>query len=109
MELLQDISLEKQEKLLDGIAQKVVKMGFVTPVIMFLEMNKPVNFLGSQLMLFLEPLADPMMRMMFNYQDYHALTMMLEKRGNVEKLIRKIELFDQEDRIKRKENKKNER
>lgn len=99
MELLEDISVERQEGILQRLAGRIVKMGLVTPAILLLEVHKPLNFLGSQVLLVLEPFA----RMVFNYNDYHAFTLMMEKRANVEKLIQKIEILNEEYRIKGKE------
>ena len=99
MELLEDIPLERQEKLLHRLAERIVKMGLVTPAILLLEVNKPLNFLGSQVLLVLGPFA----QVVFNYDDYHAFTLMMEKRDNVEKLIQKIEILNEEYRIRNKE------
>ena len=90
MELLEDISLERQENLLKRLADKIIQMGMITPAIFFLEMNKPLNFIGSQLMLIFEPFA----QLVFNYADYHTFVLMMEKRDNIEKLIRMIETRD---------------
>ncbi len=97
--MLEDIPLEQQEKILYRLAERVVKMGLVTPAILLLEIHKPLNFLGSQVLLILGPFA----QVVFNYDDYHAFTLMMEKRANVEKLIQKIEILNEEYRIKGKE------
>lgn len=99
MELLEDIPLERQENILHRLAERIVRMGLVTPAIFFLEIHKPLNFLGSQVLLVLEPFA----RVVFNYNDYHAFALMMEKRANVEKLTQKIEILNEEYKIKGKE------
>ncbi|MCX7688976.1 MAG: hypothetical protein N2045_13505, partial [Fimbriimonadales bacterium] len=38
---------QKQE-LIDALAQKVVKRGLSSPAILFLELHKPLAFIGSQ-------------------------------------------------------------
>ena len=57
----------------------------VAPAIAFLEANKPFSFLGSQALLFAQPLLSPFLT---GTGDYIAL---LEDRANVERLIQRLE------------------
>jgi hypothetical protein len=78
--------------LIDGLAAKVVRMGMVVPAILFLESSKPLSFLGSQAMVFFEPFV----KTFFTADGYTRLSRLMEDRGNVEVLIRRIEALEAE-------------
>ena len=80
------------------------------PAIMFLESVKPLNYIGSQALVFFEPIVQTV----FNLKDYDTFRMALEKRETLEILIQKIEAldavsYDREKRVKKfmKKEKKN--
>lgn len=77
----------KQEEILEKLAKKVAKWQMDVPAIMFLETIKPLSFIGSQVLVFL----DPIVKSVFNSSDYDEYTKLMEDRRNVELLIRKIE------------------
>ena len=58
-----------------------------TPAILFLESVRPLSFVGAQAMYFLEPFA----RAIFDVKDYERLARLLERRSNLELLVRAIE------------------
>jgi len=99
----------EQEVILDKIAKKVVYWRMTTPAILFLESVKPMNYLGSQMMVFFEPFVQAL----FNVKEYNEFIGIMEERENVERLLVKIEKFDgeavekeREEKKKRKEEKK---
>jgi hypothetical protein len=81
---------EEEEVVLAKVAQKVVDKGMTVPAILFLETIKPLNFIGSQAMVFFEPVVQTV----FNLKDYDTLRQALEKRESVEILLLRIEEFD---------------
>jgi len=83
----EDIPQEEAEKLLGDIAQEIVERGLVAPAIFYLEIAKPLSFIGSQLMV----MANPLVQMLFSSKNYWKFTVLMEKRENVELLIREIE------------------
>ena len=102
----QDLPPEEEElqseeiELLRKIAQKVVDMRMTVPAILFLESVKPLNYIGSQVMVFFEPFVGAL----FNFRtmnmqgmklnEYDLFRRMMEKRDNVERLLQKIEELD---------------
>jgi hypothetical protein len=103
---------ERQEELLEKVAHRVVDMRVSAMAIFLLESTKPLSFLGSQAMVFFEPIIQPI----FNFKDYKTVTEMIENRDNVEHLIRRIEMLqdeqitrDQEMKRKKKERKRGRR
>jgi len=78
---------EREAALLAGFADRVCRHGLATPAILFLETCRPLNFIGAQGLAFFEPLV----RSLFDWEDYTAFYRMLERRGSVEELIRAVE------------------
>ncbi len=83
---------EKDKLLVEKIARKITYLGLTTPAIFFIEMHKPLSFLGSQLLFFLEPLLWGF----FNTGDFKRFAIILEKRDSLEFLLQTIERFDAE-------------
>jgi len=88
--LIDDISDEEQSQILEKVARDIAKRRLTAPAIFFLEMGKPFNFLGSQILIGLEPFI----RSLFNIRDYRKFALIIERDSNVEQLIRFIEDFD---------------
>jgi len=86
------LSDERRTELIDEIAKKIVSMGMTVPAILFLESMKPLSFVGSQVMVFFQP----MFRAFFSFKQYDEIAVMLEERENVERLILAIERMDRE-------------
>jgi hypothetical protein len=80
----------EEEAVLDKVARKVVDRRMAVPAIVFLESVKPLNFIGSQAMVFFEPIVQSL----FNFKDYDTFRSALEKRESIEILLLKIEALD---------------
>jgi hypothetical protein len=103
---------EEEQKLIDKLALKIVERHLAAPAIFFLEISKPLNFLGSQTMVFFEP----MIQSVFMFENYDNYRQLLERRDTIEHLVTSIEALDaeqrrreKEDRLKRKEQKRAQR
>ena len=83
---------ERQEELLEKVARRVVDMRVSAMAIFLLESTKPLSYLGSQAMVFFQPIIQTA----FNFKDYETVTEMIENRDNVEYLIRRIEILQDE-------------
>ncbi|MFQ5498575.1 MAG: hypothetical protein ACE5FH_02780 [Candidatus Zixiibacteriota bacterium] len=81
---------DDEERVLDKLANKVVDKGWSVPAILFLESMKPLNFIGSQVMVFFEPVVQTV----FNFRDYETVRTSLERRESIEILLQKIERYD---------------
>lgn len=84
--------IDSDEALLRAVAERVVRMGLAVPAIFFLESTKPLSFVGSQALVFLEPFV----KAFLNLKTYDRFTALLEDRANVERLIRKVEELEDE-------------
>ncbi len=81
---------EDEDLVLAKLAGKVVDRGFTVPAILFLESVKPLNYIGSQALVFFEPIVQSL----FNFKEYDTFRTALEKRESIEVLIQKIEAMD---------------
>ena len=80
----------EEEAVLEKVARKVVDRRMAVPAIVFLESVKPLNFIGSQALVFFEPIVQTL----FNLKDYDTFRQALEKRESIEILLLKIEEYD---------------
>ena len=80
-------SPERQKELLTKIADQIVKRKMTTPAILFFESVKPLSFVGSQALVFLQPIIQAFL----NRREYDEIVLMMEERENVEKLLIEIE------------------
>ncbi len=74
--------------LLRKLADFVVRRNMSVPAIMFLESVRPLNFVGSQAMVFFKPIISRF----FTSAEYDKLATILEKREVIDLLIKEIEL-----------------
>lgn len=91
----------EEQELMDRVAKLIVRKGLTVPAIMFFETVKPLNWIGSQGMIVLEPFAwavNPVLYALFRlkHEDYLKFQRLMEKRHNVENLLLTIEKFDAE-------------
>ncbi len=73
--------------LVDRFAHAVVKRGLAAPVLLILDASQPLNFVASQVLLFLGPVATRL----FPGAQYRQLRELLERRGSVEAICQRVE------------------
>jgi hypothetical protein len=98
-----DLPLERREELLGRIARKVVDLRLTPVAIILLESSKPLSFVGSQLMVFFQPIITAV----FPLRSYDEVAALFEERENVEALIRQIERLEDERRDRKVKDNKN--
>jgi hypothetical protein len=98
-----DVPLPRREELLTRIAQKVVDLRLTPVAIVTLESSKPLSFVGSQMMVFFQPIVTAL----FPFQQYDEVTAILEERSNVEALIQRIEALEDGRRDSKRQDNKN--
>lgn len=83
------MSLEpkRRELLLDQVSDRVARLGITSPAILFLEMHKPLAFLGAQVLW----AAQPLLGFWWHDADVRDLALLLEERAGVEALIARLE------------------
>ena len=90
----EDVPPEEARALLDRVARGLVVRRLTSPAVFALEMCKPLNFIGSQAMLALQPFVAAFV----DADAYRKLALVLERDDNVEVLIQRIEVLDREER-----------
>jgi len=90
---------EDDRVFLEGMARWLGERRLATPALLFLESTKPLNFVGSQLMFFFEPVV----RALVNGGNYSRFASLMEDRDHVEEFLRMIERSDEEMRTRDKE------
>jgi hypothetical protein len=89
----------EQREVLEKVAKKVVYWRMAVPAIMALETAKPLSFIGSQAMVFFEPIVQTM----FSFKHYDTFRELMENRDNVERLLLLIEEHDSKLKVREKQ------
>ncbi|MHC4138295.1 MAG: hypothetical protein ACYSR1_00295 [Planctomycetota bacterium] len=84
-----DVKLEDSDTkaLISKLADFVVRRNMSVPTVMFLESVRPLNFVGSQAMVFFKPILSRF----FTIDEYDKLATILENREAIDLLIKEIE------------------
>lgn len=77
----------RRQQLIDGFARRVAGLGLTAPAILFLEMHKPLAFLGAQFLW----AAQPLLSIGFSEADLRDFAAIIEDRAGVEELIDRLE------------------
>lgn len=86
-----ELSEEETRALLEKTATEVRRRKLNVPVILALEMHKPLSNIGAHAAVALAPFVAPIT----GYDRYNNYTRLLSKRENVEKLIQLLERDDE--------------
>jgi hypothetical protein len=86
METITELSAERREQLIGELTARIARWGLITPAILFLEVNRPFSFIGSQALLFFQPLLSPLLGN--KVVEYAQL---FEDRTSVERLLQHLE------------------
>ena len=78
---------EEDLALVDRVAREVATRHMQAPALLFLETMRPLNFVGSQVLLFLQPIAGAVLQGI----QWERLGAILEQRESIDLLIRRIE------------------
>lgn len=95
-----DITPERKNEILTKIARRTVELRLSPVAIVLLESTKPLSFVGSQLMVFFQPIVTAL----FPFHQYDEIAALLEDRENIEILIRIIEQLEEERRDSKTQN-----
>jgi len=79
--------LEDDVALLEELADGIARRKLTTAAIFFLESMKPMNFVGATAMVFLRPIVTLVWN---NPQKYDRIAKLLEDRGAMEILVRRL-------------------
>ena len=77
----------RRQQLIDRFAHRIARLGLTAPAILFLEMHKPLAFLGAQLLW----AAQPFLSIGLDDADLRDFAAIIEDRAGVEELIDRLE------------------
>jgi hypothetical protein len=77
----------EERAVIEKVAARIRARGLELPAVVFLESTRPLNMLGSQIMVGLQPFVD----LVASTADYDALASALEKRVSIDILMRLLE------------------
>ena len=77
----------QEREVLTRLADEVVRRRMAVPAIFVLETMRPLSFIASQGLIFFEPIV----RTMLSLKDYDVFARALERRENVDWLVRYLE------------------
>lgn len=83
---------KEEEELMDRLSKRIVDMKLTAPAIFLLETSRPLNFVGSQVLAFFEPIV----KSFFNWKDYERIRLILERRNSISTILEKIEKYSKE-------------
>ena len=82
---------DEERQMLDELAAGIAKRRLSPLALFFLESMKPLGFVGSQVMHFFRPVIGALWS---NPVTYDRICAVLERRGSIELLLRRIEAID---------------
>lgn len=82
-----ELTDEETEQLIEQAVGEIQKRKLTTPAILFLEMHKPLGYVGSQAAIALSPFIVPF----FGFDFVNNYSRLFSKRDNIEKLIVRLE------------------
>jgi hypothetical protein len=83
---------DRQKQIVDKLAREVVRRRLTTPALFALEMGRPLNYIGSQALLFFQPIVS----VLFDTEGYRDFARFMEHRESVAYLCERIEAVEAE-------------
>jgi hypothetical protein len=83
---------EDQRRVVDRLCERIVHRRLTHPALLYLEVARPLNYIGAQAMHFFQPIVSAI----FDVEDYERFAKFLENRGAVDYLIAQLEHFEEE-------------
>jgi hypothetical protein len=87
LQLGAELTEEERDRILERAAREVVRRRMQMPAVLALELHRPLSFLGSQALIVFTPLLAPA----FGLDNLQKLSLLLEDRANLDRLIDRIE------------------
>ena len=78
---------DRTRDIVERLAREIVRRRMTTPALLALEMGRPLNYIGSQAMVFLQPIVS----VLFDTDGYEAFAKFMEQRKSVDYLCDRIE------------------
>ena len=83
---------DEDRRIIEKTARRLVEMRLAAPALFMLESMRPLSFVASQGLLFLQPIVESFLTV----PEYQSFQRMLEKRENIDRLVEHIEQYEDE-------------
>jgi hypothetical protein len=83
---------EEQRRIADRLCQLIVRRRLTSPALLYLEVGRPLNYVGAQVLHFFRPILTAL----FDARGCEEFASFLERRGSVDYLVARIEYFEDE-------------
>ena len=83
---------ESQRAAVEKLCGEIVRRRMATPALMALEMSRPLNYVGAQVMHFFAPIVT----VLFDKAAYNDLAEFLEHRSSIDYVCRRINALDEQ-------------
>jgi hypothetical protein len=77
----------QQSEVVERLCREVVRRGLTTPALAFLEMSRPLNYLGAQSLHFFSPMVGALL----GGDDLTHLANFLERRDAIDRIAKRLE------------------
>ena len=94
-----EITEADAQEMIERVARFIVSRHLAPAGIMMIESLKPLHSIGSQAMYFVLPFAE----ILFDSRKYQQFALMIQNRENLEKLVSRIDVLDEEMNRERRE------
>ncbi len=81
---------DEERAVVEKICREIARRRLVTPTLLFLEISRPLNYVGAQVMHFFQPFV----AVLLPTGGYRVFAGFLEKRGAVDYICRRLEELD---------------
>lgn len=86
----EEVPKDEADALLEKLAEGIVQRRLAVPAVLFLETCKPLNFVGSQLMMAFHPFVAAFVK----GDEYRKVALLMEDDAVVEELLQRVERKD---------------
>ncbi len=90
--MIVEITEERANEVIEKVSRFVAERHMAPAAILAIESLRPLSFIGSQALFFIEPFA----QVFVNEKEYQEFATMIEKEENLKKLMRRIDELDYE-------------
>ena len=78
---------EEQARIVDRLCREIARRRLTAPALLYLEISRPLNYVGSQFLHFIRPI----LAVMLDTRSLEHFASFLEKRGSVDTLVARLE------------------
>lgn len=87
------LTIVQRQELIEQLARRIADWGMIAPAVLFLQIYKPLSFLGAQALW----VAAPFVNGVFKSADWRALALLMEDELGIAALIARLESWPKDE------------